>query len=222
MNLNAALSFNQRFSVPFPQPFPISGRTLISPYWENFETVRGFGNASYRNTTDPTLLRRTQLYLRDIFPSARDFSPSYLVIATWDNVPTTGVTTDSDLVRLCKKPVTDLGLYTCHIDTLKTQRCHEQAYNTHKLKVLHSYILQTEQRVPEVWMLFCLRNVTYLLRQSCLTLEINEFRCYEAPASQSLGVEPRTPLVLEAQTRGLLGSTPGDCWLFSLSSIFGS
>ena len=118
VNLNTVLSFNQRSNAPFPRAFPISGDTLISPYWENFETVRGFGNASYRNTTDPTLLRRTQLYLRDIFPSARDFSPSYLVIATWDNVPTTGVTTDSDLVRSCKKPVTNLGLYTYHIDSL--------------------------------------------------------------------------------------------------------
>ena len=117
VNLNAALSFNQRFSERLPRPFPISGRTLISPYWEGFETVR-FGNVSYRNTTDPTLLRRTQLYLQDIFPSARDFSPSYLVIATWDNVPTTGVTNDANLVRSCKKPVTDLGLYTCHILTL--------------------------------------------------------------------------------------------------------
>ena len=67
------------------------------------------------------LLRRTQLYLRDIFPSARDFSPSYLVIATWDNVPTTGVTTDADLVSSYKKPVTDLGLCTCHIDALETE-----------------------------------------------------------------------------------------------------
>ena len=149
MNLNTVLSFNQRSNTPFPQPLPISGRTLISPYWENFETLRGFGNASYRNTTDPTLLRRTQLYLRDIFPSARDFSPSYLVIATWDNLPTTGITSDPNLVRLCKKPVTNLGLYTYHIDTLETQRCYQQAYSTHKLKVLHSYIPQTEQRVPE-------------------------------------------------------------------------
>ena len=72
-----------------------------------------------------------------------------------------------------------------HIDTLKTQRCYEQAYSTHKLKVLHSYIPQTEQRVPEGRMLFCLRNVTYLLRASCLMLEINEFRCYEAKIEES-------------------------------------
>ena len=94
MNLNAALSFNQRFADTSPRPFPISGHTLISPYWENFENVR-FGNVSYRNTNDPTLLRRAQFFLRDVFPSARDFSPSYLVIATWNNVPMTG----SSLVR---------------------------------------------------------------------------------------------------------------------------
>ena len=40
----------------------------------------------------------------------------------------------------------------------------------------------------------------YMLRASCLTLEINEFRCYEAKieesekSRQSPGVEPKTPL----------------------------
>ena len=43
-----------------------------------------------------------------------------------------------------------------------------------------------------------------LLRASCLKLEINEFKCYEAKIEESekgrqlLGVEPRTPLALAA------------------------
>ena len=43
-----------------------------------------------------------------------------------------------------------------------------------------------------------------MLKASCLTLEINEFRCYEAKIEvskknqQSPGVEPRTPLASAA------------------------
>ena len=49
-----------------------------------------------------------------------------------------------------------------------------------------------------------------MLRASCLTLEINEFRCYEAKIEES---ESRT-----AEARDVLGSTPGDCRHFPLFS----
>ena len=56
------------------------------------------------------------------------------------------------------------------------------------------------------------------------------FRCYEAKIEESesegwcmvvrlLWLSGRA---LAAQARGVLGSTPGDCWIFSLSSIFAS
>ena len=86
-----------------------------------------------------------------------------------------------------------------------------------------------------------------MLKASCLTLEINEFRCYEAKIEECekagshresnpghLWLEDTSGLscqysggcpavvrqswlsgrVLAAQARGVLGLTPGDCWLF--------
>ena len=53
-------------------------------------------------------------------------------------------------------------------------------------------------------------TMSYLLRVSCLKLEINEVRCYEAQIEESekgrqpLGVEPRTPLALAASTLPLI------------------
>ena len=90
VNTNGVLSFNQPFQVRNPQIFPFGSLALISPYWEDFETSR-FGAVYYRNTTNPTLLRRAQYFLQDIFPSARNFFPSNLFLATWDNVPERGI-----------------------------------------------------------------------------------------------------------------------------------
>ena len=74
-----------------------------------------------------------------------------------------------------------------------------------------------------------------MLKASCLTLEINEFRCYEVKIEESekagsrtqdtsglsrqcSATEPRQPddhqPALAAQARGVLGLTPGDCRLF--------
>lgn len=102
MNTNGALSFNQSFNVQFPQPFPFSTFRLISPYWENIETQR-FGNIYYRNTTDLALLKRAQYHLQDIFPAARNFFPTYLFLATWDDVPQFGIAGDPDIVSSHKK-----------------------------------------------------------------------------------------------------------------------
>ena len=97
MNTNGVLSFNQPFQERFPAEFPYNSLAKISPYWEDFDTSRS-GRIYYRNTTDITLLRRAQFSLRDIFPSARDFFPSYLFIATWDRTQELGLTGDTSLV----------------------------------------------------------------------------------------------------------------------------
>ena len=97
VNTNGVLTFDERFRVTMPRPFPDNSLQKISPYWENFDTSRS-GRIYYRNTTDVTLLRRAQFSLRDIFPSARDFFPSYLFIATWDEAQELGLTGDTSLV----------------------------------------------------------------------------------------------------------------------------
>ena len=90
VNTNGVLSFDRRFNQFEPWPFPISTLRLISPYWENFETAR-FGHVYYRNTTEHALLWRAQFYLQDIFPSARNYFPTYLILATWDEIPEFGI-----------------------------------------------------------------------------------------------------------------------------------
>ena len=97
VNTNGVLTFDQPFHETMPRPFPDNSLQKISPYWENFDTSRS-GRIYYRNTTDITLLRRAQFSLRDIFPSARDFFPSYLFIATWDDAQELGLTGDTSLV----------------------------------------------------------------------------------------------------------------------------
>ena len=80
------VSFNQACNVLMPQPFPYKDHTMISLFWENFETAR-FGHVYYRTTTDRHLLTITQRYVEDTFPSIGRFHPSHLLIATWDKVP---------------------------------------------------------------------------------------------------------------------------------------
>ena len=62
---------------------------------------------------------------------------------------------------------------------------------------------------------------TQVLKASCLTLEIKEFLCYEAKIEKvkRLAVAGSNPgqlsgRALVAQARGVLGSTPVDCWPF--------
>ena len=98
VNTNGVLSFDQPFQVRFPGKFPNNSIGKISPYWQDFDTSQS-GRIYYRNTTDITLLRRAQFSLWDTFPSARDFFPSYLFIATWDGIPELGLTGDSSLVN---------------------------------------------------------------------------------------------------------------------------
>ena len=97
VNTNGVLTFDQPFFVNSPRPFPDNSLRKISPFWENFDSSRT-GRIYYQNTTDITLLRRAQFSLRDIFPSARDFFPSYPFIATWDRTQELGLNANSPLV----------------------------------------------------------------------------------------------------------------------------
>ena len=99
VNLNGVLSFGKKFNIRLPQPFPYKSLALISPYWDNFDTSRN-GDVYYRTTKDSTLLKRVQYHLQSIFTSAQEFSPSYLVIVTWDKVPELGLAGNPKLVRI--------------------------------------------------------------------------------------------------------------------------
>ena len=85
VNTNGILSFWSRFTSPFRRSFPFFSVPLIAPYWDNVDTRR-FGNIFYRQTTDTNLLQRARNQLQELFPSAGNFTPTYLFIATWDRV----------------------------------------------------------------------------------------------------------------------------------------
>ena len=97
VNTNGVLSFKQPFLEATPKPFPNSSIPLIALYWENSETTAR-GLIHYRNTTNPTLLRRTQSQLQDVFPSARSFLPSYVFVVTWDNLQRLAIAGSNDEV----------------------------------------------------------------------------------------------------------------------------
>ena len=85
------VSFDSAVSAFTPEPFPITGSALLSPYWGDVDT-RGTGRVFYRGSTDPTLLNRASENIRSVFPefnappSATPFTATYLFIATWDHV----------------------------------------------------------------------------------------------------------------------------------------
>ena len=70
-----------------PDPFPLSDRYLISPYWADVD-IRGIGEVFFKESTDPSLLAQAN----DIIQSATvarglsRFNPRWMLIATWDNV----------------------------------------------------------------------------------------------------------------------------------------
>ena len=45
-----------------------------------------FGTIFYRQTSSPTLLQRARNEIQELFPSSGNFTPTRLVIATWDRV----------------------------------------------------------------------------------------------------------------------------------------
>ena len=99
MNTNGVISFKHSFHKTEPQDLPLKSPALISPYWEDFSTVR-FGRVYYRITSDSNLLLRAQYHLQDLFPSGSLFFPSYLFIATWDRVPQLGTNAPGDATKV--------------------------------------------------------------------------------------------------------------------------
>ena len=60
---------------------------LIAPFWADVDT-RGTGDVWYHNSTDPLLLNRASIDIRNAFPAqaAAGFTATDMFIATWDGV----------------------------------------------------------------------------------------------------------------------------------------
>ena len=89
VNTNGILSFRFPFSSFIPRRFPLCCTPLIAPFWDDVD-IRRSGNIFYRQTTNTTLLQRAHNQLQESFPSAGNFTPTFLFIATWERVPEFG------------------------------------------------------------------------------------------------------------------------------------
>ena len=80
------MSLNQLDNSFTPRPFPTTG-ALIAPYWADADTSSGNGNVWFRVTTDSQLLSIASQQIANAgFTGPQSFSPSYLIIVTWENV----------------------------------------------------------------------------------------------------------------------------------------
>ena len=86
INDNGVISFNNPYNVRTPLSLPLSGTDqIIAPYWADVDT-RGTGQIFYRQSTDPSLLARTENEIRRAFPMSQNVTITNLLIATWDAV----------------------------------------------------------------------------------------------------------------------------------------
>ena len=86
VNTNGMLSFGFSFGDYIPQTFPLSyvqPYALIALYWDDHD-VRGKGQIYYRFTKDEVLLDSVGSNISFAFNTS--FSPTWLFIATWDEV----------------------------------------------------------------------------------------------------------------------------------------
>ena len=86
---NGTVPVKQTLQTFLDVPFPIQNHTFIAPFYGDVDT-RGLepGVVWYSDTvtSDSETLQQAQRQIRDAFPVYGDFSPVYLIVATWDHV----------------------------------------------------------------------------------------------------------------------------------------
>ncbi|XP_022099546.1 sushi domain-containing protein 2-like [Acanthaster planci] len=89
VNTNGVVSFLENVVQYTPDSFPLgNNRRIIAPYWADVDVTNG-GHVWYRQTEDPTLLRRATDEVARVFAVDFRFNPfkaEWLLIVTWDRV----------------------------------------------------------------------------------------------------------------------------------------
>ena len=86
VNSNGVLSFDQSFTRCCGTRFPIFSAPLIAPFWHDFDP-RVAGIISYRQTSNISQLNTVhQLFTTLDTGELRDFFPTHLFVATWNQV----------------------------------------------------------------------------------------------------------------------------------------
>ncbi|XP_076009719.1 sushi, nidogen and EGF-like domain-containing protein 1 [Genypterus blacodes] len=86
VNNNGLVSFLREVSQFTPVAFPIAGdRRVVAPFWADVDNRRA-GKVFYRETKDPSILRRGSADVRSYFSDFPNFAATWILISTWHRV----------------------------------------------------------------------------------------------------------------------------------------
>ncbi|XP_048735670.2 sushi, nidogen and EGF-like domain-containing protein 1, partial [Ostrea edulis] len=86
VNNNGDITFETPLTQYTSEPFPINGtHRIIAPFWTDIDTTEG-GSLWYRTTNDVTTLQRGASTVHSLFPDITQFTPTWMMVVTWDDV----------------------------------------------------------------------------------------------------------------------------------------
>ncbi|XP_041862481.1 sushi, nidogen and EGF-like domain-containing protein 1 isoform X2 [Melanotaenia boesemani] len=86
VNNNGLVSFLREVSQFTPVAFPIAGdRRVVAPFWADVDNRRA-GRVYYRESQDPSILRRASGDVRTYFTEFSNFNATWVLISTWHQV----------------------------------------------------------------------------------------------------------------------------------------
>ena len=123
---NGVVSLNEPPGHFLDEPFPLDNYTLIAPFYGDVDT-REAGTVWFTDpvTKNKTMLLKAQEDIHSAFPDSKQFSPTYLIVATWDHV---GYYEEQDdkvhkmLNRLCT--ITKVSIISSVAEYFPMHNCH--------------------------------------------------------------------------------------------------
>lgn len=86
MNNNGLVSFLREVSQFTPVAFPIAGdRRAVAPFWADVDNRRA-GRVFYRESREPSILRRAAGDVRMYFSEFPNFNATWVLVSTWHQV----------------------------------------------------------------------------------------------------------------------------------------
>ena len=83
VSANGVISLGAAFNYYSPRSFPQLTRDIIAPFWDYYYG----GKVLYRLSDNQTLLSEVGSTINDALVNECDFTPTMLLIATWNNIP---------------------------------------------------------------------------------------------------------------------------------------
>ena len=87
VNNNGIISFKTKEDSYSPEDFPRNNSPpVIAPFWADIDIQNVGGSVFYLNTSDKDILNLASSEVRRYFPRHRNFSATWVLIATWYDV----------------------------------------------------------------------------------------------------------------------------------------